>query len=262
MDRPINDILSDIEGRVDVGKLVVWGLSGAGFALRIDDDVIYVDPYLIDPGSSEEFRRMNPVPFSPDRVRKAKAVLSTHEHEDHCNLETLRGLRDHTDALFIGPSSSTKKAISGGYPSSRVVTLSPGRSHEISPSFRATAFGSRDPYEPSAIMFLIETPRANIVHSGDTLYFEGFAKIGASQRVDIAMLNFGKQIPTPEKPYYMNAKSLAEAARDLKAKTVIPMHWNMWIEAMEDPRTIGPILKTISPSSRLEILEMGQKIVV
>ena len=60
-------------------------------------------------------------------------------------------------------------------------------------------------------MIMIKTPRGNILHSGDTSYFPGFSEIGQKYKVDVALLNYGKQIPSPEKPYYMNAQKLVMA---------------------------------------------------
>ena len=252
-------LLSEIETSPRIEAVRIWGLSGAGFVMRGGDDVIYIDPWLVPPDPSRTTHRTYPPPFAPDAVRRALAVLSTHEHEDHCNTQTLLGINKFTDAKFVGPDSSTKKALTAGYPPARVVTLTPGDQHEVSPSFKIRAFEARDPYEESALMYLIETPRGNIFHSGDTSYFEGFKKVGDGYRVDVALLNFGKQIPTPDKPYYMDADRLASAARDLNARVVVPMHWNLWVETREDPLPIEAVLRSKSPGSRLLVVEGGDK---
>ena len=200
--------MSEIEGPPRKDVVRIWGLGGSGFVIRSEDDVIYIDPWLVPPDPSRTTHRIYPPPFPPDAVRKALAVLSTHEHEDHCNSQTLLGLNKFTGARLLGPSSSTKKAEGAGYRLSDIVTLVPGDSYDISPSFTVRAFEARDPYEGSALMYLLETPRGNIFHSGDTSYFDGFKKVGDGYQVDVALLNFGKQIPTAEKPYYMNAESV------------------------------------------------------
>jgi len=107
-------------------------------------------------------------------------------------------------------------------------------------------------------MIMIETPRGNILHSGDTWYFRGFGEIGQKYKVDVALLNYGKQIPTPQKPYYMNSQKLVLAAKDLQAKIVVPMHWNLWIETREDPGPIKSLLKVESPESVLHIVNGGE----
>lgn len=225
--------------------------------MRYEDDILYIDPWLAPPDPTRKTHRAYPPPFPPEEVRKALALISTHEHEDHCNPQTLLGIAGSSGATFLGPLTSTKKALAAGYPPSRVVVLSPGDVSALSPAFKVRAFEASDPYEPSALMYLIQTPRGNVFHSGDTAYFQGFKTIGEKFKVDLALLNFGRQIPTPDKPYYMSAEKLTSAARDLRAKMVVPMHWNLWIETMEDPRPIRPILKSKSPDSELVIVEGG-----
>jgi L-ascorbate metabolism protein UlaG (beta-lactamase superfamily) len=257
-----SSLLEDIENSPTTEEVRIWGLGGAGFALRSGDEVIYIDPWLVSPDPARTTHRAGTVPFSPEQVSRATAVLSTHEHADHCDVRTITGINRSAGAKFIGPNSSTSKVLAGGLLASEITTVSPGDQIILSPSIKIRAFESHDLYEPLAVMFTIETPSGNILHSGDTSYFEGFKKIGDELDIRVALLNFGKQIPTLEKPYYMNAEKLARAARDLQAKIVVPMHWNLWIETREDPRPIIPILQQVSPNSRLEIIDVGDCLAV
>lgn len=251
-------MLEDIEDSKATESLRIWGLSGAGFVIRYKDDIIYVDPWLVPPDPKRTTHRAYAIPFSPETVTNAAAVISTHEHEDHCNVSTVSGLLSNSRALFFGPTSAVEKVLNGGVPKSRVVTLSAGSVIALSSTLRIRAFEASDPYEPHATMIMIETDRGNVLHSGDTWYFPGFARVGDKFAVNVALLNFGKQIPTPEKPYYMNAEKVALAARDLHAKIVVPMHWNLWQETKEDPHPIESILKLQSPQSEFRIVEGGE----
>jgi L-ascorbate 6-phosphate lactonase len=255
-----SSLLEEIENGPDTEKVRIWGLGGAGFVVRTRDDILYIDPWLVPPDPSRTTHRAGGIPFPAENVRRAKAVLSTHEHEDHCNVATIFAINKSASARFIGPRSSTSKALAGGLIQSESTTISPGEQIAISPSVNVRAFQAEDLYEPQAVMLVIETPRGNILHSGDTSYFEGFQKIGYEFKIDVALLNFGKQIPNPEKPYYMNAEKLASAARDLGARIVVPMHWNLWMETREDPNPIRPVLKRESPSSDLQIVDVGQRL--
>ncbi len=253
-------LLTEIENSSETtSKVTIWSLSGAGFVIRSSDAILYIDAWLVPPDPARTTRRTFPIPFSPESVNKATAILSTHEHEDHCNVPTLIGLNKNTKAPLIGPDSVVQKALKGGFPPSSISKVSDGDVIDLS-EFRVKVFKANDPYEESAVMYLIQTPRANIFHSGDSSYFDRFKEIGDTEDVDVALLNFGKQIPSPEKPYYMNSEKLSLAARDLRASIVIPMHWNLWVETREDPQQIKQVLSSVAPSSKLVILEGGQKL--
>lgn len=254
------NLLEEIQDSPPTDELRIWGLSGAGFVMRIGDEILFVDPWLVPPDPSRTTHRKYPPPFPPEAVKRAVAVVSTHEHEDHCNPETVIGISRSSGAVLVGPVSSIKKAVDHGYPESKAVTVSPGERYAASQNFSLRAFKANDPYEPSALMYLVETPRGNVFDSGDSSYFGGFKEIGDKYLVDVALLNFGKQIPTPDKPYYLSAEKVAFAARDLRAKVVVPMHWNLWTETLEDPGPIGPLLKSMSPGSKLVILDGGEKL--
>jgi L-ascorbate metabolism protein UlaG (beta-lactamase superfamily) len=238
--------------------VTLWALGGAGFVLGYREERVYIDPYLSVPDPSRPFHRAVPVPFPPEQIRKATAVLSTHEHNDHCDPNTLRAIGANTSATFFGPETSARKAGAAGYPLERIRTLEAGQAVDVSPSFRATVYHSRDLYEEHAVMYLIGTPHGNIFHSGDTSYFGGFRKAGADAQIDVALLNFGKQIPDPERPYYMDAEAVAKAAADLKAKVVVPMHWNLWKEARDDPAKVKAALSVESPASEYRELGPGE----
>jgi L-ascorbate 6-phosphate lactonase len=255
-----SSLLEEIENSAPTEKVRIWGLGGAGFVIRSGNDIIYIDPWLVPPDPSRTTHRAGGIPFPAEKVRRANAVLSTHDHEDHCNIATILAINKSTSAKFIGPISSTTKVLRGGLLSSESTAISPGDEVAIGQSMSVRAFVAKDPYEPQAVMLLIESPRGNILHSGDTSYFEGFQKVGSEFSVEVALLNFGKQIPTPEKPYYMNAEKLAIAARDLRAKIVVPMHWNLWVETREEPSVILPVLERQSPLSRLEIVDVAQRL--
>jgi L-ascorbate 6-phosphate lactonase len=255
-----NGMLKGIEDSESSETLKIWGLSGAGFVIRHRDDIIYIDPWLVPPDPKRTTHRGFPIPFPPEDVRKASAVISTHEHEDHCNVATITGIVNSAGTRFIGPQSAVKKVVNGGLPESKTLTVSSGSTLEISPAIRLRAFESQDPYEPYAVMIVLETPRGNVLHSGDTSYFPGFREVGEKFTVDVALLNFGKQIPTPEKPYYMDARKVAMAARDLRAKILVPMHYNLWVETREEPEPIREILRSESPESQFRIIEGGESL--
>src|SRR5271166_3335632 len=135
-----DDLLREIEDSPALDSLRIWGLSGAGFVLRFEDEVVYVDPWLVTPNPPRTTHRVFPIPFPPERIRKASSVISTHEHSDHCDVATIAGILKSTGAVFLGPKSATDKVVKGGVPSSRTATLTPGMRFEISSTIQLRVF--------------------------------------------------------------------------------------------------------------------------
>src|SRR3984893_4272657 len=84
-----SSLLEEIENSAPTEKVRIWGLGGAGFVVRSGDDILYIDPWLVPPDPSRTTHRAGGIPFPAENVRRAKGVLSTHEHEDHCNVATI-----------------------------------------------------------------------------------------------------------------------------------------------------------------------------
>ena len=119
-------IISDIENyQVGPGKMAIWFIGCTGNVLKSSKTLIYIDPFLGRPARPANTREMTPIPFKPEQVRKADAILSTHRHRDHCHKETLVPIYNNTEALFIGPETSNKKFLEFGIDDSRMKVMKP-----------------------------------------------------------------------------------------------------------------------------------------
>lgn len=252
-------LLDEIEGNeVATDEAVIWFLGGAGLAIKTAGAIIYIDPYL-GGSPSREWLRMIAVPIDPADVRKATAVLSTHEHGDHCHRETVVPIVRRTGARFIGPSSSVERVgrwLSEEGVEAPVIEVKPGDSLRINDCTLHT-LPSEDRNAESAVTYLLETPGGNLFHSGDTPYFPDLAEIGDRFRVDVAFISIGR---TPRgRKDYMTVCEAAKAVEDLGAKTVVPIHYDIWKSTQEDPKLLGLILSAWGINAKLVVLRLGDR---
>src|SRR5665647_550598 len=93
------------------GGVSIWSLGQAGILIKgsKSDEVICIDPYLTysiettDPDT--EFIREIAPPLSPHELQ-ANTILITHYHNDHMDLETIRGVHQaHPRTKFAVPAS-------------------------------------------------------------------------------------------------------------------------------------------------------------
>ena len=86
--------------------------------------------------------------------------------------------------------------------------------------------------DEKAVNYLVKTPGGNIYHSGDSHYSIYFAKHGKDYDVDVAFGSYGENpIGMQDKMTSVDILRMAEA---LRAKVVIPIHYDVWTNFMAD----------------------------
>jgi L-ascorbate metabolism protein UlaG (beta-lactamase superfamily) len=81
-------LINEIDGlRLEPGSLAFWWLGQLGYAVKIQDTVFYIDPFLT-PG---KFRNVPPL-LDPSDITNADWVLGTHDHGDHIDTRSLPGI--------------------------------------------------------------------------------------------------------------------------------------------------------------------------
>jgi L-ascorbate metabolism protein UlaG (beta-lactamase superfamily) len=103
--------------------------------------------------------------------------------------------------------------------------------------------------EPAGILFMNEGK--TIYHAGDTALFSDMKLIGERHPIDVAFLPIGDN-------FTMGPEDAAYAARLLKAKTVVPIHFNTFPPIKQDPFKFIELLedkngKVLQPGEAIEI---------
>lgn len=188
-------------------------LGHASFRIDGGSAVITIDPWKLK----------NPA--------KADLVLITHEHFDHCSMDDIAAvLKDGT--VVVG-SPSARGSLEGCVPAGRLKIVSPGEEIEaFGVKVRAVAAYNTDPErqgfhpldenKPRA-GFVVTVDAATIYHTGDTDFvpdMEGLAP-------DILLIPVGGT-------YTMDAAQAADAAKKIRPKLAVPMHWGDIVGARED----------------------------
>ncbi|MCL5960632.1 MAG: MBL fold metallo-hydrolase [Chloroflexi bacterium] len=258
----VPNLIREVERlKVDPGKTVLWALGGAGFVVKSAEALIYIDPFFgIWEEMVNEWTRAIPIPGSAEDIRHVDAVISTHEHIDHCHNGTLVPVSRNTDALFIGPQRSIDLALSWDYPAQRLVPLSCHQSVQVKDT-RITAMPSYDPISAAPpLTYILETPGGTIFHGGDSLYFDGFVECGVKWSIDLALISYATN--PLNAVLYMSAYEVARAAHDLKTRCLVPMHWDMWKQYLADPKLVEVVVKRMFPQIQVRVVPQGNSIVL
>lgn len=194
-------------------KNIKW-LGHDGFEITSGDTRIVIDPYQVQNG------------------RPADILLVTHSHFDHCSPEDIRQLKKPSTVIVTEPESAGK--LSGDIrivkPGDRLTVE--GISIEAVP-----AYNTNKDFHPRAnqwLGFIVTVAGTRIYHAGDTDLIPEMDDFV----VDIALLPVSGT-------YVMTAADAVEAAKRLRPKIAIPMHYDAIVGSFKDAEAFKKALTGI-----------------
>jgi len=254
----------------DPDGLAIWYLGCNGFVLKTaGGTTVFIDPYL-GTGDPPRTVRMIPVPFAPDDVADADAVLATHEHTDHTHGPSQAPILTGTDATFFGPSASVDIAEGWvdeyGTDPDDITGVSEGETLEIG-SLSIHVEPARDPDADHPVSYVVESDAGTFFHGGDARPSEDFEAIGSAYDIDLAVVAFGSSGMIPDKQtrepthttWYSDENMAAEAANQLQADRLLPTHWDMWKGLTADPTVLFDHVRSFEYPRTVDVLEIGDR---
>ncbi|CAN5906815.1 L-ascorbate 6-phosphate lactonase [soil metagenome] len=200
--------------------------------------------------------RNAPCVLDPFAIRDIDAVLATHHHSDHIDVNVAAAVIQNCGphVQFIGPESCTDLWQKWGVPEERCVTVRPGDSVTVKDveivaveSFDRTVLVTApkgvvlkdkpvQDMDRAAVNYLVKTTGGTLYHGGDSHYSNWYAKHGADHSIDVALGSFGDNpIGMTDK---MTSVDLLKMAESLRAKVVIPIHHDIWSNFQADTNEI------------------------
>lgn len=185
------------------------------------------------------------------------AVLLTHAHMDHLNRPSLRAIvREMRRRGLPAPAVIVPKGVEDlvhdlGF--ARVKSLERWESAELADGVDerrgsvtvtltpARHWGARmfkDTHRGFGGYVIASAAGPTIYHSGDTAYFDGFVEIGRRLRPEIALLPIGAYFPDSYRAVHTSPEEALRAFLEVKAETMIPMHYGTFRlgrEPMDEP---------------------------
>ncbi|MFQ3320747.1 MAG: L-ascorbate 6-phosphate lactonase [Natronomonas sp.] len=255
----------------DPDGLTLWYLGCNGFILKAaDGTTVFIDPYL-GVGDPPRTVRMIPVPFDPEDVTEADAVLATHEHTDHVHGPSQAPILEQTAATFYGPSASIETASQWtdeyDLTAEAFSTVSEGERFEIG-SLTVSVEPAHDPDADHPISYVIEHEAGTFFHGGDARPSDAFDEIGSRYDIDLGVVAFGSAGMIPDKQtreptytkWYADENMAAEAAAQLELDRLVPTHWDMWKGLTASPEAIRDHVRSFEHPRRVEVYEIGDEI--
>lgn len=259
-------IIADTQ--VAAGSVQAWWLGGNGFVFKTPaGTTLYVDPYFSNcVAQIFGIERAFPPPIRAEEARP-DLLINTHWHEDHLDPEGVPILAKHSPTPILAPPSCVSRLLGWLIPRDRVTPFKTGETYEFR-DVKITALPARHPTAVSgwevddAIGLLFDFGGLRIYYSGDTEYDERLRALAYDHErpIDVCMVVINGVGGN------MNAYEAALLAWQLKAKTVIPMHHQLWKDftggeqATLDPHLLVDTYQRLGGRGQVKLLEVAEGI--
>ena len=237
--RPLPAIITDLKSLRAGEPIVVW-FGHSSFLVKTSGANILVDPDFS--GYAGPYSWMVPAFKGSDiyhvgDLPEIDILLISHDHYDHLDYETIRKLKGKVKRVVV-PVGVGSHFVYWGYDPNIITELNWNESVRLSETLRITATPARHESGRSLKLkktlwasYVIEADGKKIYYSGDSGYGRHFKTIGKTfGPFDLALMECG-QYNIKWITNHMLPVQTAQAAVDLRAKVILPVHWAKFIEA-------------------------------
>lgn len=223
-------------------NILVW-FGHSSYFLQVDGKKFLIDPVFSGAASpiaitTKSFAGSDI--YSVEDMPDIDYLIITHDHWDHLDHKTVKQLRPKIGKVITSLGVGAHIEL-WGYQANQVIELHWGESKEIESGFKihctpARHFSGRGFKRALTLWssFALKTPTSNLYLGGDSGYDTHFKEIGDSfGPFDLAILECGQYNPN-WKYIHLMPEETVQAAIDLKAKTLLPVHWGKFVLALHE----------------------------
>ena len=192
----------------------IFWLGHDGFMIKADGKIVTIDPYQVE------------------TVEPADILLITHAHYDHCSPKDIEKLQKDSTVIVTEPESA-------GQLSGDIRVMKPGEALAVAGTKieAVAAYNTNKTFHPKQknwLGFVVTLGGSRIYHAGDTDLIDEMEGLN----VDIALLPVSGT-------YVMTAQEAVEAAKRIKPKIAIPMHYDSLVGSEADAHAFAKGLEGI-----------------
>ena len=241
-----------------LGPISLTRVAHASVLLDFGNATVLTDPWFSE---KTHYYHGEPLGITMDQLPRLTAVVASHEHYDHFDIDTFANYPDKAVPFFVGPNmvEATKAA---GF--TNVRELRPWESATVGP---LTITAAPAAHKVPEVTFIIQA-------NGSTVYF------GADTRLIPELDELPKRFPSIQLALFavnglsvlgeqvvMNAEQAADLAGRLGAEVAVPIHYRFHGSWFTDsfilsydgtPERFITALKNHAPATKGLILEPGQ----
>ncbi|WP_449468475.1 MBL fold metallo-hydrolase [Stenotrophomonas humi] len=211
----------------------LWRLGHSTMLLKLDGHFWLTDPVFSERASPMSFmgpKRFHAPPLSIDALPPITGVIISHDHYDHLDHAAVMALAPKVQH-FVTALGVGDRLIGWGVPADKVTQLDwwqetrvEGLKIVATPAQHFSGRGLSDGNRTLWASWVIDTGRTRIFFSGDTGYFDGFARIGERYGpFDLTMIETGAyDADWPD--VHMQPEQSLQAHLDVRGTVLMPIH--------------------------------------
>lgn len=185
------------------------------FRIKAGGKIIFIDPYNL----------------KGNQVELADYIFITHEHFDHCSKKDINKIIDPQTVIIASESCNLEQRFLNKLNIKSLVFMGHGETAEFDDlSVQAVpAYNIDKTFHPKAdgkVGYIIDVQGVRIYHAGDT---DKIPEMEQFSNIDVAMLPVSGT-------YVMTWSEAVEAAKVIKPKLAIPMHYGSVVGSEEDAK--------------------------
>lgn len=250
-------------------------IGQSGVVISLGSDNVVIDPYLSDSVARKfgrKFRRQIPVPDVSGWGPNLRSILLTHAHLDHTDPTSIRLLLNYApQARVYGPLAVRRTLDDEPWmqagrirsPRSQWFEVADGITARSVPAAHVDCETDEDRRQ-RYIGYFLNAKGKLIYHAGDTVIHPDVLRaVRSVGRPDVALIPFNERNYYREKHGIIGNLTVREAlsfARDIGAKMIIPIHWDMFALNSVLPEEIALLSSRLAPELRVRLLRCGDRI--
>lgn len=262
----IPSVRTDLKSLRTKEPLLVW-FGHSSYFLSIENRNFLVDPVFSGNAAPLSFM-VKAFPgsnsYKAEDMPPIDHLILTHDHYDHLDFKTIRKLKNKVNHVIcsLGVGAHLKY---WGLDENRITELDWGESLELDDQIKITAaparhFSGRGIKRGQSFWssFILKTGSHNLYLGGDSGYDSHFAEIGKKYGpFDLAILESG-QYNTMWPLIHMMPEEMVQAAVELKAKKILPVHWGKFRLSMHPWNE--PVKRVIKKAEELNVTVLTPRI--
>jgi N-acyl-phosphatidylethanolamine-hydrolysing phospholipase D len=255
--------------RPDARLAALW-VGHATVLIQIDDRFLLTDPVFTSSVGQLSKRLVEPG-IDPSDLPRIDATLISHMHFDHLSLGSLDLIESRLERVYL-PEGGAIYVPGSPVPT---IELPAWHSHEVR-GLRVTAVpvrhngwryaGDRSWMTKSFTGYVVEYRGLTVYFGGDTAYTRAFGETGRRfPGIDLAILPIAPVNPRSFMcRYHIDPREALEAFRDLGAAAMLAIHFDTFVNSLDDygeaPRRLRALLPEYAlDERRVAVLRHGEQ---